>query len=148
MFLWLNYIWVGLPVRPNTGHWLAYLLCSIVPPQSPKSPASVCRHPALCVCLHYEQSRSWWRILSKFPRMASGEVFDAVSSVQTAPGDHSVAAQCPEHAITHPHSAVRCTQFIHQTIHLAAGDNHDTCWLHYTISNFHLISSDRVNVEV
>ena len=148
MFLWLNYIWVGLPVRPNTGHWLAYLLCSIVPHQSPQPVSAVILRCVFGCIMSRAGPRSWWRILSQFPRMASGEVFDTVSSVQTAPGDHSVAAQCPEHATTHPHSAVRCTQFIHQTIHLAAGDNHDTCWLHYTISNFHLISSDRVNVKV
>ena len=106
-------------------HWTLTGIFAVQYCASPDSPASVCRHPALCVWLYYEQG-PWWRILSQFPWMLSGEVFATVSSVQTAPGDrHSVAAQCWPRA---PHPPTRhhagqsdvlsiSLQFIHQTIH-------------------------------
>ena len=41
MALCLIYVWVGAPVRPVTGHCMAYLLCSIVPLQSPQPVSAV-----------------------------------------------------------------------------------------------------------
>ena len=41
MALRLIHIWVGAPVRPVTGHCMAYLLCSIVPLQSPQPVSAV-----------------------------------------------------------------------------------------------------------